>query len=74
MPHSMDTIIVVFHPVPSQKESDSVTEPNFVLQSRVPEDGMTLWLLLGVDSSGPLLSCGRSAAKKSLFLEKTPLV
>lgn len=42
VPHSTDAGIVVFHPAPSQKGSDSVTERTFVLQSRVPEDGMTL--------------------------------
>lgn len=37
MPHGMGAAIAVFHPVPGQKESDSVTEQPFVLQSRVPK-------------------------------------
>lgn len=44
MPHGVGAVIEVFHPVPSQKESDSVTERPFVLQSRVPKVVAVGWL------------------------------
>lgn len=33
MPHGVGAVMEVFHPVPGQKESDSVTERPFVLPS-----------------------------------------